>query len=154
MPSGPIVFVDTNILLYADDLRDARKRERARAWLLRLWETRAGRLSTQVLNEYYVNTRKLGLSQGDARAKVRRFQLWQPWQIDHQTVETAWGVEARFGLNYWDALIVAAAAQSGCSHLLTEDMQHGQQIDAITLINPFEFAVDALFASAGGNTSS
>ena len=75
MPSGPIVFVDTNILLYADDLRDARKRERARAWLLRLWETRAGRLSTQVLNEYYVNTRKLGLSQGDARAKVRRFQL-------------------------------------------------------------------------------
>ncbi|NBQ86235.1 MAG: PIN domain-containing protein [Betaproteobacteria bacterium] len=154
MPSGPIVFVDTNILLYADDLRDARKRERARAWLLRLWETRAGRLSTQVLNEYYVNTRKLGLSQGDARAKVRRFQLWQPWQIDHQTVETAWGVEARFGLNYWDALIVAAAAQSGCSHLLTEDMQHGQQIDAITLINPFESAVDALFASAGGNTSS
>jgi predicted nucleic acid-binding protein len=154
MPSGPIVFVDTNILLYADDLRDARKRERARAWLLRLWETRAGRLSTQVLNEYYVNTRKLGLSQGDARAKVRRFQLWQPWQIDHQTVETAWGIEARFGLNYWDALIVAAAAQSGCSHLLTEDIQHGQQIDAITLINPFETGVDTLFEPTEGSPAS
>jgi predicted nucleic acid-binding protein len=71
---------------------------------------------------------------------VRRFQLWQPWQIDHQTVETAWGVEARFGLNYWDALIVAAAAQSGATHVLTVDipaMPHGQQIDGVTLLNPF-----------------
>jgi predicted nucleic acid-binding protein len=91
-----------------------------------------------VLHEYYVQvTRKPGLAQGDARAKVRRFQLWQPWQIDHQTVETAWGVEARFGLSYWDALIVAAAAQSGCTHLLSEDLRHGQQIDAVTIINPF-----------------
>lgn len=138
MPSGPIVFVDTNVLICADDARDAVRRLRAREWLLLLWQQRAGRLSTQVLNEYYVNvTRKLGLAQGDARAKVRRFQLWQPWQVDHQTVETAWGVEARFGLGYWDALIVAAAAQSGCSHLLSEALQHGQQIDAVTIINPF-----------------
>ena len=138
MPSGPIGFVDTNVLTYADDTRDAAKQLRAREWLLTLWQQRAGRLSTQVINAYYVNvTRKLGLAQGDARAKVRRFQLWQPWQMDHQTVETAWGVEARFGLSYWDALIVAAAAQSGCSHLLSEDLQHGQQIDAVTIINPF-----------------
>ena len=138
MPSASIVFVDTNVLIYADDTRDAAKQLRAREWLLALWQQRCGRLSTQVLNEYYVNvTRKLGLAQGDARAKVRRFQLWQPWQIDHQTVETAWGVEARFGLSYWDALIMAAAAQSGCTHLLSEDLQHGLQIDAVTIINPF-----------------
>lgn len=145
MPSGSIVFVDTNVLIHADDTRDAAKQARAREWLLALWQQRAGRLSTQVLNEYYVNvTRKLGLAQGDARAKVRRFQLWQPWQIDHQTVETAWGVEARFGLSYWDSLIVAAAAQSGCTHLLSEDLQHGQQIDAVTIINPFLAAPNAL----------
>lgn len=145
MPSGLIVFVDTNVLIYADDTRDAAKQLRAREWLLMLWEQRSGRLSTQVLNEYYVNvTRKLGLAQGDARAKVRRFQLWQPWQMDHQTVETAWGVEARFGLSYWDSLIVAAAAQSGCTHLLSEDLQHGQQIDAVTIINPFLVAPRAL----------
>jgi predicted nucleic acid-binding protein len=138
MPGGLIVFVDTNVLLYADDRKDAGKQSQAREWLLRLWERQAGRLSTQVLNEYYVNARKLGLQQGDARAKVRRFQLWQPWQIDHQTVETAWGIEVRYGLNYWDSLIVAAAAQSGCSHVLSEDMQHGQQIEAVTVINPFK----------------
>ena len=136
MPS-PIVFVDTSVLIHADDTHDAAKQARSRAWLLALWQHRAGRLSTQVLNAYYVNTRKLGLAQGDARAKVRRLQVWQPWQIDHQTVETAWGVEARFGLAYWDALIVAAAAQSGCSHVLSEDLQHGQQIDAVTILNPF-----------------
>ena len=59
-----------------------------------------------------------------------------------------------FGLNYWDALIVAAAAQSGCTHLLTEDMQHGQQIDAVTLINPFESGVDTLFEPTNGSKAS
>jgi predicted nucleic acid-binding protein len=76
------------------------------------------------------------MPQGDARAKLRRYQLWQPSQIDHQTVETAWGVEARFGLVYGDALIVAAAAQSGASHLLSLDLPHEQQIDGVTVVNP------------------
>lgn len=93
-----------------------------------------------MLNEYYVSvTRHMrpGLAQGDARAKVRRFQLWQPWQIDHQTVEAAWGVEARFGLRYGDALIVAAAAQAGCAYVLSDDLPHGQRMDAVHIINPF-----------------
>lgn len=140
MPSGSIVFVDTNVLVYADDERDPAKHAKARDWVGRLWERRAGRISTQILNEYYVVvTRKLrpGLAPGDARAKVRRFQLWQPWQIDHQTVEAAWGVEARFGLHYWDALLLAAAAQTGCSFLLSEDMQPGRQIDGVRIVNPF-----------------
>jgi predicted nucleic acid-binding protein len=80
------------------------------------------------------------MSPGDVRAKVRRLQLWLPWQIDHQTVETAWGIEARFGLNYWDSLIVAAAVQSGARYVLTADLQptqHLQQIDGVTILNPF-----------------
>ena len=57
-----------------------------------LWQRRSGRLSTQVLSEYYVNaTRTLKLPQGDARAKVRRFQVWQPWQTDHQNYLTPSG---------------------------------------------------------------
>lgn len=141
MPSGSIVFVDTSVLVYADDDAVPAKLQRCQEWLDRLWRTRAGRLSTQVLNEYYAAaTRKIPrpLTQGDARAKVRRMQLWQPWQIDHQTVETAWAVEARFGLHYWDALIVASASHAGCTHLLTEDLQPGQQIGAVTVVNPFQ----------------
>ncbi len=136
-PPKAVVFVDTNVLLAADDAYDPVRQARVRAWLLALWQQRAGRVSTQVLNDYYVGaTRQFGMPQGDARAKLRRMQLWQPWQIDHQTVETAWGVEARFGLAYADALMVAAAAQSGASHVLTLDLAHGQQIDGITIWNP------------------
>ena len=145
MPTASIVFVDTNVLLYADDTRDTVKQAQSRDWLLALWQRRSGRLSTQVLSEYYANvTRKLKLSQGDARAKVRRFQLWQPWQIDHQTVETAWGIEARFGLSYWDSLIVAAAAQAGCTHVLSEGMGHEQHYGAVQVINPFKADINML----------
>lgn len=134
-----IVFVDTDVLLAADDEHDAARQGRVRDWLQALWQHRAGRVSTQVLNAYYVGaTRHFAMPQGDARAKLRRYQLWQPWQIDHQTVETAWGVEARFGLPYWDALIVAAAAQSGASHVLSLDLQHGQQIDGVTIVSPLQ----------------
>ena len=134
---GAVVFVDTNVLLAADDAFDTTRQARIREWLQALWQRRAGRLSTQVLNAYYVSaTQHLGMAQGDARAKLRRYQLWQPWQIDHQTVETAWGVEARFGLPFWDALVVAAAAQSGASHVLSLDLQHGQQIDGVTILSP------------------
>lgn len=137
--SGAIVFVDTNVLLAADDAFDATRQARVRTWLQALWQRRAGRVSTQVLNAYYVGaTQHFAMPQGDARAKLRRYQLWQPWQIDHQTVETAWGVEARFGLQYWDALIVAAAAQSGATHVLSLDLQHGQQIDGVTILSPLQ----------------
>jgi predicted nucleic acid-binding protein len=134
------LMVDANVLVYADDVSEPQKHQRSAEWLDLLWSSHRGRVSTQVLNEYYVTvTRKLahGLSQGDARASVRRYQLWQPWQVDHQTVETAWGIEARFGVHYWDALVVASAQQSGCRYLLTEDLQHGQTIGAVTVLNPF-----------------
>jgi predicted nucleic acid-binding protein len=135
--SGAIVFVDTNVLLAADDAFDAARQARVRDWLQALWLRRAGRVSTQVLNAYYVGaTQHFAMPQGDARAKLRRYQLWQPWQIDHQTVETAWGVEARFGLPYWDALIVAAAAQSGASYVLSLDLPHGQAFDGVTILSP------------------
>ena len=140
MPSASTVFVDTNVLLYAEDRANAAKHAAARSWLRELWLRRCGRLSTQVLNEFYVNaTRKLRppMPAGDARAEVRRFQRWQPWAPDHATVEAAWAVESRYGLHYWDALMVAAAQQQGCAYLLSEDLQHEQQLDGIRVINPF-----------------
>jgi predicted nucleic acid-binding protein len=140
-----IVFVDTGVLLAADDAFDPPRQTQARAWLQALWLRRAGRVSTQVLNDYYVTvTQNFSMPAGDARAKLRRFQLWQPWQIDHQTVETAWGVEARFGLRYWDALIVAAAAQSGANHVLSTVLTHQQHIDGVTILDPFQATPQSL----------
>jgi predicted nucleic acid-binding protein len=134
------IFIDTNVLLYAFDERDAAKRDRSRLWLTTCWRERCGRLSTQVLNEFYANARRRfssALSAGDARAEVRRYQQWTPWQIDHPTIETAWAVESRYGLNYWDALMLSAAQHLGCEFLLTEDLQHDQQIDGVRIVNPF-----------------
>ncbi len=134
------IFVDTNVLLYAFDDREPAKRDRARDWLSVCWRARSGRLSTQVLNEFYANARKrfaTALSAGDARAEVRRYQRWTPWQIDQATVETAWAVESRYGISYWDSLMVAAAQHLGCERLLTEDLQHGQHIDGVRIVNPF-----------------
>jgi predicted nucleic acid-binding protein len=140
MATAPTAFVDTNVLVCSEDGRDAAKQARAIAWLDALWSRQSGRLSTQVLNEFYaIVTRKLApaMPAGDARAEVRRYQRWQPWQIEHQTVEAAWSVESRYGLNYWDALIVASALEQGCALLLTEDLQHEQRIDGLRIVNPF-----------------
>jgi predicted nucleic acid-binding protein len=134
------VFVDTNVLLYSEDGADAGKQARAVEWLHQLWLRRCGRLSTQVLHEFYANaTRKIRppMPAGDARAEVRRYQRWQPWQLDHATVESAWSIESRYGLNYWDALVVAAAQAQGCDYLITEDLQHEQRIDRVQIVNPF-----------------
>ena len=141
------VFLDTNVLLYGVDDRDVGKRDRARAWIAACWERRCGRISTQVLNEYYSNARRKfssAIAAGDARAEVRRYQHWRPWVIDHPTVETAWAVESRCGLNYWDALMVAAAQQQACTFLLTEDMQHDLVIDKVRILNPFLAGPDML----------
>jgi len=134
------VFIDTNVLLYGVDDADPVKRDRAREWIAACWQRRCGRLSTQVLNEYYVNVKKKfskAIAQGDARAEIRRYQYWRPWVIDHPTIETAWAVESRFGLHYWDALMIAAAQQQGCTLFLSEDLQHEQQIDGVRIVNPF-----------------
>jgi predicted nucleic acid-binding protein len=149
MPSASIVFVDTNVLLYSEDAADAAKHQRAREWLRVLWMRRCGRLSMQVLNEFYVNaTRKLrpAMPAGDARAEVRRYQRWQPWALDHATVETAWALESRYQLHFWDALMAAAALQQGCDLLLTEDLQHGQQLDGVRVVNPFLLGPETLDA--------
>src|SRR5687767_13100790 len=96
------VFVDTSVLLYSEDGADPRKQVRATAWLRELWLRRCGRLSTQVLNEFYaISTRRVTppMPAGDARAEVRRYQRWQPWQMDHATVESAWSIESRYRLH-------------------------------------------------------
>lgn len=141
-----LVFVDSSILIYAEDGASAGKQTAALQWIEHLWRARIGRISTQVLNEFYVNvTRKLRppMPQGDARATVRRFAAgWNPWQIDQATVETAWAMEARHDLQYWDCLVLAAAQHSGCALVLSEDMQHQGRYGAVQVINPFLASID------------
>jgi predicted nucleic acid-binding protein len=137
------IFVDTNVLVYARDESDPVKQAAAFGWVSHLWETGEGRLSMQVLHEYYVTTtRKLrpGLPPADARADVEDLLAWRPVELDHWMLEPAWSAEDRFGLAFWDSLIVAAAWVARCDILLTEDLQHEMDLDGVKVIDPFRVA--------------
>lgn len=137
--SAPI-FVDTNILVYALDAGAGEKQRQAAAWTESVWRSGRGRVSTQVLHEFYVTvTQKLrpGLDRSAARVEVRGLMSWRPVQLDEVMLESAWDVQDRFQLSFRDALIVAAARAAGCGHLLTEDLQDGQMLDDLRIVNPF-----------------
>lgn len=139
------VFVDTNVLVYARDSRDAIKQVRAEAWLAHLWRTQSGRLSVQVLSEYYAAmTRKLtpGLSREQAWKDVQSLLRWRPRQIDGDVIARAHDLDRLHRLSWWDALIVAAAQLEDCSVLLTEDLHDGAKFGDLTVRNPFKLAIE------------
>ena len=72
-----------------------------------------------------------------ARRNVRLFFPWHPVQIDARAIETAWLVQDRYRLSWWDALIVSAARSAGCRYLLTEDLRSGEEFFAIKIVSPF-----------------
>jgi predicted nucleic acid-binding protein len=132
------VFVDTNVFLYVFDPADLNKQSAAQAWRNELWKNRTGRISYQVLQEFYVKaTQKWPESREEIRAEVNDLLAWQPVTVDAEILERGWKLQDRYQLSYWDALIVAAAASIGCRYLLTEDLQTGQELDGILVINPF-----------------
>jgi predicted nucleic acid-binding protein len=142
--AGPLVFVDTSVLILSEDGAHMQPREQVMVWLEALWRLRLGRVSTQVLNDFYrlVSSRITpAMPNGDARAEVRRYQRWSPWAIDHTTVESAWSIESRFGLPYIDALIIASAKAQGCTRLLSLDFPHEQSYDSVQVINPLRTPV-------------
>jgi predicted nucleic acid-binding protein len=75
-----------------------------------------------------------------ARNEVRTLTSWNPLVVDGAVVERAWTVQDRYRLSWWDALIVGAAQLSGCGSLLTEDLQDGQALGDVRVVNPFRHA--------------
>lgn len=142
-----LCFVDTNVLVYARDDSEPEKQPKAFAWLQHLWERRRGRLSTQVLCEYYVTvTKKLtpGLEKEIARADLRNLHAWQPLAIQQPVIERAWDLQDQHQLSWWDALIMAAAHACGCRYLLSEDFTAGRDYGDVRVINPFRTSCDTL----------
>lgn len=147
MTAGALTFLDTNVLLYCVDDGQPARRDRAQQWVTACWTRRCGRTSAQVLEEFYAKARRkfpTAISAGDARAIVRRYQHWHPWQTDQATLETAWAIESRYGFGWWDALVVAAAQQQGCRYVVSDSLQHGLQVDSVQLLNPFDVGPELL----------
>lgn len=131
-------FVDTNIVVYADDPRDPVKQARATELIVVAMRTRLGVVSTQVLQEYYnAATKKLRLQAALARTKVELLASMSVVQVDPPLILAAIDLHRLHRLSLWDALIVEAAALSGCRELLSEDLQPGFRHGGVTVVNPF-----------------
>jgi predicted nucleic acid-binding protein len=132
-------FVDTNIVVYAHDVDDRSKRDRARSVLRELWNDGTGVVSPQVLQEFYVTvTRKIAkpLAKDAARLIVSTYAIWCV-DVGSAEVAAAFRIEDEAKIGFWDALIVAAAARAGARRLLSEDLNAGQTIAGILIENPF-----------------
>jgi len=134
----PRSFLDTNVLVYADDPRDPAKQARAVDLLTDHLRGRTGVVSLQVLQEYFVSaTGKLKL---DAELAKQRIEVFAKFHVVEPTVNdilAAIDLHRLHRLSFWDGLILRCAKRAGCSILLFEDMQHGQVIDGVRIENPF-----------------
>jgi predicted nucleic acid-binding protein len=131
-------FLDTTILVYADDLDAGEKRLVARERLGELVRDATAVVSTQVLQEFYVvATKKLGVDAADARRKVELLARLDVVRIDETLILEAIDLHRLHAPSFRDALVVKAASSSGCARILTEDLQHGRTIDGVRIENPF-----------------
>lgn len=134
------VFVDTNILIYAHDSDAGEKQRRASAVLRRLWLDGNGRLSTQVLQEFYVNvTKKLvhPLTPAEAREMIRAYATWIHQPLTASSVLRASEAAEVYRISFWDSLVLVGAEQEGASILLSEDFHDGQRFAGVQVVNPF-----------------
>lgn len=131
-------FIDTNVLVYAEDDSHPDKQEVARGLLRQLLQSRRGVLSLQVLQEFYsAATRKLGMPSEDARRRILLYSRFDLIPFDQSDLLGAIDLHRLHGISFWDALIVRAAVKGSCSILHSEDMQSGRLIESLSILNPF-----------------
>ena len=135
------IFLDTNILIYAHDIDAGNKHSISRKIVKDLWENRTGVLSTQVLQEFYINvTRKIPspLSFLEAREIMRSYLSWEIKENTSLSVIRASEIEEQYHISFWDALVVVAAYTAKADRILSEELNSGQLIEGILIVNPFD----------------
>jgi predicted nucleic acid-binding protein len=138
--SGNRQFVDTNVLVYAHDVTAGDKHRRARALVSDLWQTRAGCLSVQVLQEFFVTTTRQIPKPLDVPAAARIIDDLAHWHVHAPAaadVLAAIGIHQRTSTSFWDAMILRSAKELGCETLHSEDLNPGQLYEGVQVRNPF-----------------
>ena len=136
----PPSFVDTNVLVYALAQDDQRRARLAQVLLDGLMQARALHLSTQVLQELFVTLTRKGtqpLSARDALKSLDALSQFPVFTVDYPAIRASAELAAKDKLSFWDALIVISAARCGAKRLYTEDLNHGQKIQGVEIVNPF-----------------
>jgi len=131
-------FFDTNVLVYSDDKAAPAKQRRALDLLAEHRREGTGVVSLQILQEYFVTiTRKLHVDARVARRKVELLAEFDVAAPDVGDILAAIDLHRLHGFSFWDALVLRAAKQAGCSVLLSEDLQNAREIDGVRIVNPF-----------------
>ncbi|MFO7867639.1 MAG: PIN domain-containing protein [Candidatus Aminicenantes bacterium] len=134
------VFLDTNILIYAYDASAGQKNLKAKEILVKLWNSKRGIISIQVMQEFFVNvTSKIQYPIDTDSAEVIIKDLFQ-WEVvvnDEASVLKAIDIHIEHKFSFWDAMILQAAVHGRAKLLYTEDMTHGQEVQGVRIVNPF-----------------
>lgn len=136
-----MIFLDTNILVYAFDKDEKTKHEKAKIILADCWNQQSGILSTQILQEFYVSlTSKIPnkLSINEASEVIKELLSWTIYEIMTQDIITATEIQDQYGYSFWDSLVISMAQKSDAELLYSEDMQDGQKIGSLTIVNPLK----------------
>ena len=140
MNGSPAYLLDSNIIVYAFDARDVLKRRRAIEVVNRLAELNVAAVSPQILGETYVSLTHrsrvaMGLEEAE-RAIWRLVSLFEVFDLSIESVREAIRISRLVRVQYWDALLISTARLNGLSFLLSEDMQDGQTIEGVRIVNP------------------
>ena len=131
-------FIDTNIIIYANDAADEAKQIMAIDLVSGHIQDGLGVISTQVMQEYTVNAlKKLKQAMPFIMHQLHLLESLETVVIKPEQVRRALEIHSIYGISYWDALIVAAAEHAGCTHILSEDLSAGQFYCGIECVNPF-----------------
>lgn len=131
------VFIDTNILVYSLDQFDTKKQKKCRELLRTFTGDLRGVISTQVMQEFYVAaTSKLGADVLLVKDILHSFERFETIIITPEMIKDAIDCSIINKLSFWDALIIAAAESAGCEKLWTEDLNDGQVIRGVRVVNP------------------
>jgi predicted nucleic acid-binding protein len=135
------VFFDTNVLVYLYDTDSPQKQDKAEALLEEYGGSGNAFLSTQVLQEFYVNvSRKFArrLSHEEAFQATENLSRLPVVQVDVSLILGAISLGKQLQVSFWDSLIIQAALRARCQRLLTEDLQHGRVIGDLRIEDPFK----------------
>jgi len=132
------VFVDTHILFYAYDTKAGEKHTKAKKLVAELWAMNfPPSISIQVLQELFVTLLKRGAAAKVARDIIDDYSSWNIMDNNYELLQAGIGLQEKYRISFWDALIISAAKAANADMIYTEDLNHGQKYEGITALNPF-----------------
>jgi len=134
------IFVDTNIFIYLFSKSDEEKRGKCREFFNKADINAQFVVSIQVINEFTaVMLQKFKIPTDEVKSIIDVMSSFELVEIDLSLIKSALDIKNRNQLSYWDSLIVSAAKSAHCNSILTEDLNSGQIIEEMEVLNPMKF---------------